>query len=87
MLVNDLQLASVVEDHGFQRLLKVMDPKYELLSRRTIMSELLPNLYTKRKQELVETLSKVEYCALTTDLIVDIKNNFRLHDNNLPLYN
>lgn len=68
MLVSDLQPASVVEDVGFQRLLKVVDPKYELPSRRTIMRELLPTLYKKRKQELLETLAKADYCALTTDL-------------------
>ncbi len=50
MLATDLQPATIVEDEGFRRFLKVLDPKYEPPSRRTIMRERLPNLYSEKKR-------------------------------------
>ena len=47
MLVTDLQ---PVEDKGFQEFLKVVDPKYIPPSRRSIMRDHLPNLYSSAKQ-------------------------------------
>lgn len=68
MIVLDMQPASIVNDKGFQDFLKVMDSKYIPPSRRTIMRNLLPDMYEHCKQSLMEALEQVEYCALTTDL-------------------
>lgn len=52
MLVTDLQPASIVEDKSFQVFLKVVDPKYIPPSRRSIMRDHLPSLYSSAKQKL-----------------------------------
>ena len=68
MIVLDMQLASIVNDKGFQDFLKVMDSKHIPPSRRTIMRSLLPDMYEHSKQGLMEALEQVEYCSLTTDI-------------------
>ncbi len=52
MIVTDLQPTSVVEDNGFQKFVSVLDPHYELPSRRTVVTSLLLEKYTSVKQTL-----------------------------------
>ena len=68
MIVTDLQPASIVEDDGFLKFLKVLDPKYIPPSRRTIMRDLLPRLYAKKEQEVRGILDQSKWCTITTDL-------------------
>lgn len=68
MIVQDLQPFSVVEDKGFQALVKCLDSRYELPSRRELARTHLPKIYdteiTRVKQELENTNS----VAITTDI-------------------
>ena len=68
MISTDLQPTSIVNDKGFQCFLKVIDPKYVPPSRRTITRNHLPMLYSTCKSQLMESLSKTEFCAVTTDI-------------------
>ena len=68
MLALDIQPGSIVEDKGFQDFLKVIDPKYVPPSHRITMREHLPTLYQGAMEELQHQLSKIEYCAITTDI-------------------
>ena len=69
MLVQDLQPPSIVEDRGFQNLLKVLDHRYIPPSRRTIMRDNLPALYEKMKMEFTALLkSDAEFCSIMTDI-------------------
>ena len=68
LLAVDLQPASIVEDKGSLSFLRVMDPKYQPPSRRTIMRSLLPEKYESVKQELKAKLGEIKFCSLTTDL-------------------
>lgn len=68
MIVTDLQPVSMVEDAGFKNFLKVLDSKYTAPSRRTIMREHLPHLYETKKKGLMDKLSNVKWCSITTDL-------------------
>uniref|UniRef100_A0A1X7TKC3 DUF659 domain-containing protein n=1 Tax=Amphimedon queenslandica TaxID=400682 RepID=A0A1X7TKC3_AMPQE len=68
MIVTDLQPASIVEDDGFLKFLKVLDPKYIPPSRRTIMRDRLPRLYAKKEQEVRGILDQSKWCTITTDL-------------------
>ena len=63
MMTLDLQLASMVEDRGFLEFMKVVDPKYEPPSRRTIM----PQLYKSKCIALKEELTNIKSCSITTD--------------------
>ncbi len=49
MIVTDMQPVSIVEDKGFNKFVKVLDPKYSTPSRRTIMREHLPKMFEKNK--------------------------------------
>ncbi len=68
MIVTDLQPTSVVEDNGFQKFVSVLDPRYELPSRRTVVRSLLLEKYTSVKQTLKIELDNSMTIALTTDL-------------------
>ena len=62
-----MQPVSVVEDEGFQSLLHVLDPRYQLPSRKSTM-RMLPEAYNKKVEEIKEEISHVFHVALTSDL-------------------
>ncbi|XP_059371308.1 E3 SUMO-protein ligase ZBED1-like [Carassius carassius] len=59
---------ATVEQVGFQKLLKTMDPRYELPSRNYFAQEALPQMYTEIKQSLADRLANVTHFALTSDM-------------------
>jgi len=67
MLAKDLQPASVVEDQGFIKFVNLLDPRYEIPSRRTIM-RMLPTKYDKLKQRIFTGFDQVKCVSLTTEL-------------------
>ncbi len=68
MIVTDLQPVSIVEDKGFLEFVRVLDHKYCLPSRRTIMRDHLSQLYKSKQQQLMEELNGINDCCLTTDM-------------------
>lgn len=46
MIVKDFQPLCLVDDLGLRNLVHVLDPKYDLPSRKTLSSCLLPNLHS-----------------------------------------
>lgn len=67
MIVTDLQPPSIVEDKGFKNLMKIMDGRYHLPSRRTIMRDLLPQKYQTCVNSLLITPNNQMSISLTTD--------------------
>ena len=67
MIVKDMQPVSVVEDERFQSLFNVLDPRYQLPSRRTIM-RMLPDEYSKEADIVKKEIAAVSPVALTSDL-------------------
>ena len=67
MVVLDIQPASVVEDQGFRRFVNMLDPCYDIPSRRTLMRR-LPTKYDKIKQRVMKVLTQVKHLSLTTDI-------------------
>ena len=67
MLAQDMQPASIVEDAGFQSLVQLLDSRYLLPSRRTLMRQ-LPELHSKRVCEIKQELSSTPCEALTNDI-------------------
>ncbi|KAK3866824.1 hypothetical protein Pcinc_027668 [Petrolisthes cinctipes] len=57
MITLDLQPVSIVEDPGFKELVRELDHKYEIPSRRSLMRSKLPTLYQHTK-ELVKSALK-----------------------------
>ena len=68
MIVIDLQPSSIVNDEGFIDFVRVLDPRYTLPSRRSVMRSLLPEKYESVKAKILSSLSDTKYVALTTDL-------------------
>lgn len=67
MIALDLQPFSVVDDTGFRRFFKALDPSYILPNRKAISNTLLPQLYSKIKQDVLVKVSKASAVCLTTD--------------------
>ncbi|XP_025766188.1 zinc finger BED domain-containing protein 1-like [Oreochromis niloticus] len=59
---------STVEQEGFIQLLKTLDRRYQLPSRKYFTREALPKMYTEVRQSLAAQLTKVSHSALTTDM-------------------
>ena len=59
---------STVEKPGFTNMLRKLDPKYEVSSRKYFTKTVLPSLYAETHDKLVKDLEEVEYYSLTTDL-------------------
>ena len=62
-----MQPASVVEDLGLRRFVNMLDPRYDIPSRRTLMRR-LPTKYEEIKLHILKVLPKVMYVSLTTDI-------------------
>lgn len=68
MIAIDMQPSSVVEDKGFKKFVKILDPRYEIPSRRTVMRKILPEKYKDIKIKLKEKIDSTTHLALTTDI-------------------
>lgn len=62
-----MQPASIVEDLGFRRFVSMLDPRYDIPSRRTLMRR-LPTKYQEIKLHILKVLPQVKYVSLTTDI-------------------
>ena len=68
MITTDLQPFSVVDDMGFQRYSKALDPRYPLPSRTKLSTSLLPDCYKEEKQKVFDALQEATAVSLTTDI-------------------
>jgi len=67
MIATDFQPFSLVEDKGFQLLLRTLDRQYQLSSRKHFSEKVIPQMCAKVKQK-VSTVVKSALClAITTD--------------------
>ena len=67
LITTDMQPISVVEDAGFRKLVKYLDPRYTMVSRKHLSKKLLPTRYHEEKANLIIALQKAEFVAITTD--------------------
>lgn len=68
MISKDMQPVSIVEDRGFQALMNAADPLFVIPSRRTVMRDLLPQMYATVAVDVKKNLQLANEIALTTDL-------------------
>ena len=68
MVCLDLQPFAVVEDVGFQRFVKGLEPRYQLPSRSRISNTFLPDVYQRVKSSVMKQIHGIEYISLTTDI-------------------
>jgi len=56
-----------IEGVGFKALIKLLEPRYEIPCRKTIMDEVLPKLYSSVKTGVLNALRDANYFGLTFD--------------------
>jgi hypothetical protein len=68
MVCKDYQPFSTVEDVGFKNVIKLLDPRYDLPSKKTLANVLLKRQYEENKIKLLSIFEEVSYISLTCDL-------------------
>ena len=68
MIATDNQPFSVVHDTGFNRLIKTLEPRYVLPSRKYFSESIVSDIKEKINAKLAEMLIGVPYVSLTTDI-------------------
>ena len=68
MIAVDLQPFSVVEDPGFCRLMKELEPRYSLPSRRYFSDVIISSIHVNVNHLVTQLLSSTNFVSLTTDI-------------------
>ena len=68
MIVVDNQPLSLVENIGFQRLLKLLKPQYQVPSRKYVTEKILPSIHSKMRNELEKQIQQTKFLSFTTDI-------------------
>ena len=66
-IAKDMRPYSVVENKGFQHMINVLEPRYDLPSRVHFSEKVIPKLYEEVKAEVESDLKSAEFVALTSD--------------------
>ena len=67
-LAKDMQPFYTVEKPGFKQMIKKLDPKYALPTRKYFSQTEIPTLYTQVMQSVKQDFQHAQYFAATTDL-------------------
>lgn len=76
MIAVDNQPISVVEDKGFNRLMQLVKPKYQMPSRKHVGETVIPQLYEQLKKTIQDELSKTNTVSVTSDMWTNLNNLF-----------
>lgn len=67
LFIHDFQPFSIVEDYGFKKFVSVLNPSYDLPSRKTITKSFVTAAYEETYNETKIELNQVQSVTLTTD--------------------
>ncbi|XP_055040058.2 E3 SUMO-protein ligase ZBED1 [Misgurnus anguillicaudatus] len=67
-IAKDMVPLITVEKDGFKQMIKTLDPRYEMPSRKYFSQVAIPNLYQKHRAKLETDLATVHHFAATTDM-------------------
>ena len=68
MLCLDFQPFSIVEDVGFIRLMKAIEPHYKLPSRKYMAETIIPSINNGIQKVVEKEIALVEWFSFTTDI-------------------
>ena len=69
MVAVDLRPYSIVENEGFIQLLRVLEPRYSMISRKELTKTVVPEIYSELKAKVKQSLSLSESRVnFTTDM-------------------
>ncbi|KAK3912232.1 E3 SUMO-protein ligase ZBED1, partial [Frankliniella fusca] len=66
-IVTCMRPLNTVDKPGFRKMVKVLNPKYEPPSRRTLTGNHIPKMYNAARENVTLLLKQADYVALTTD--------------------
>lgn len=66
-ICKDIQPYAVTENEGFHYMLRALEPRYKIPSRKLFADKQIPALYEKAKTAIVESLNGAQRVALTVD--------------------
>ena len=66
-LAKDMIPFKAVEDDGFKRLQKTVDPRYEPPSRKYFSNTAMPRLYTECREKLEKQIQNVQFFAKSVE--------------------
>lgn len=67
MVAMDFQPFSIVEDKGFKKFTRALNPVYSIPSRKTLSQKMIPDLYQKERASLQDRVNNAKAVCLTTD--------------------
>lgn len=67
MIALDCQPFTIVEDPGFVRLLYELQPRYNIPSRKYLVNNILPQVYSSIEYRVKCAISNVPFLTFTTD--------------------
>ncbi len=66
-IIKDLRPYRIVESVEFKEMIKALDPRYKVPSRKQFSEEIIPSMYRKVAGDVKEEIQKAEQVAITTD--------------------
>ena len=66
-IVKDLRPYSIVDSKSFRAMVKALDPKYTVPSRKHFSETVIPTMYRKVAEEVKKRIKEAEQVAITTD--------------------
>ena len=67
MMISDFQPFSIVEDEGFRHLIRTLDRRYQLPSRKHFSEKVIPQMYAELRVRVGAIVKSATCLALTTD--------------------
>ncbi|XP_025198007.1 zinc finger BED domain-containing protein 1-like [Melanaphis sacchari] len=75
MIAEDLQPLSIVENEGFRNMVKLLDSRYQIPSRRALGRTIIPSIYSNVRNKVQTLLNDTSFIALTTDIWTSINTD------------
>lgn len=75
MISKEFQPFSLVENVEFKKFIYLLNPGYQLPSRKTVSKSILPQLYEKTREKVRNNLLNAKYISFTTDGWTSINND------------
>lgn len=75
MISKEFQPFSLVENVEFKKFIYLLNPGYQLPSRKTVSKSILPQLYEKAREKVRNNLLNAKYISFTTDGWTSLNND------------
>ena len=67
-VAKDMQPFQTVNDHGFHKLIKDLEPRYEYQDHKNIITISMPELYAREKEGIGQAVANLNSLAMSMDV-------------------